>query len=170
MYSVMYHFHNATELLQSLLALTWLKWFRITGGLTEKDLCFNISHLNAAYYLRSDELWDCRTHCSRRQLIPWSQIISVPLHRLHVDSLLINLKASSCLDVTISVCECRAVYTVHTSLCSRLGGEEWIISSCFQETKWYEETTVELMAPTMLPELHQLKRVRPWKLDHPLCN
>lgn len=29
----------------------------------------------------------------------------------------------------------------------------------FQETKWYEETTVELMAPTMLPELHLLKRV-----------
>lgn len=30
-----------------------------------------------------------------------------------------------------------------------------------QETKWYEETTVELMAPTMLPELHLLKRVKP---------
>lgn len=31
----------------------------------------------------------------------------------------------------------------------------------FQETKWYDETTVELMAPTMLPELHLLKRVKP---------
>lgn len=30
-----------------------------------------------------------------------------------------------------------------------------------QETKWYDETTVELMAPTMLPELHLLKRVKP---------
>lgn len=29
-----------------------------------------------------------------------------------------------------------------------------------QETKWYDETTVELMAPTMLPELHLLKRVK----------
>ncbi|KAJ0067016.1 hypothetical protein NL108_006265, partial [Boleophthalmus pectinirostris] len=28
------------------------------------------------------------------------------------------------------------------------------------ETKWYDETTVELMAPTMLPELHLLKRVK----------
>ncbi|TKS85950.1 Anaphase-promoting complex subunit 1 [Collichthys lucidus] len=29
-----------------------------------------------------------------------------------------------------------------------------------EETKWYDETTVELMAPTMLPELHLLKRVK----------
>ncbi|KAF3708026.1 Anaphase-promoting complex subunit 1 [Channa argus] len=28
------------------------------------------------------------------------------------------------------------------------------------ETKWYDDTTVELMAPTMLPELHLLKRVK----------
>lgn len=30
----------------------------------------------------------------------------------------------------------------------------------FQETKWYDETTIELMAPTLLPELHLLKRVK----------
>lgn len=35
------------------------------------------------------------------------------------------------------------------------------ISSSFQETKWYDETTVELMAPTLLPELQLLKRVKP---------
>jgi hypothetical protein len=31
--------------------------------------------------------------------------------------------------------------------------------SPYQETPWYEETTVELMAPTMLPELQLLKKV-----------
>lgn len=35
------------------------------------------------------------------------------------------------------------------------------LSFTHQETKWYDETTVELMAPTMLPELHLLKRVKP---------
>ena len=37
----------------------------------------------------------------------------------------------------------------------------------FQETKWYDETTVELMAPTMLPELHLLKRVKPENVTSP---
>ncbi|XP_037322013.2 anaphase-promoting complex subunit 1 isoform X3 [Pungitius pungitius] len=35
-----------------------------------------------------------------------------------------------------------------------------LLEVTYQETKWYKETTVELMAPTMLPELHLLKRVK----------
>uniref|UniRef100_A0A8B9HLH4 Anaphase-promoting complex subunit 1 n=1 Tax=Astyanax mexicanus TaxID=7994 RepID=A0A8B9HLH4_ASTMX len=40
----------------------------------------------------------------------------------------------------------------------------------YKETQWYEETTVELMAPTMLPELHLLKQIkvkgpRYWELN-----
>uniref|UniRef100_A0A8D3EFE6 Anaphase-promoting complex subunit 1 n=1 Tax=Scophthalmus maximus TaxID=52904 RepID=A0A8D3EFE6_SCOMX len=35
-----------------------------------------------------------------------------------------------------------------------------LLEVTYKETKWYEETTVELMAPTMLPELHHLKRVK----------
>ncbi|CAJ1067046.1 anaphase-promoting complex subunit 1 isoform X1 [Xyrichtys novacula] len=35
-----------------------------------------------------------------------------------------------------------------------------LLEVTYKETKWYEETTVELMAPTMLPELHLLKRVK----------
>lgn len=36
----------------------------------------------------------------------------------------------------------------------------FILVSLIQETRWYEETTIELMAPTLLPELHLLKRVK----------
>ncbi|XP_041803521.1 anaphase-promoting complex subunit 1 isoform X1 [Chelmon rostratus] len=35
-----------------------------------------------------------------------------------------------------------------------------LLDVTYKETKWYDETTVELMAPTMLPELHLLKRVK----------
>ncbi|XP_036429525.1 anaphase-promoting complex subunit 1 [Colossoma macropomum] len=40
----------------------------------------------------------------------------------------------------------------------------------YKETQWYDETTVELMAPTMLPELHLLKQIkvkgpRYWELN-----
>uniref|UniRef100_A0A8C4EI06 Anaphase-promoting complex subunit 1 n=1 Tax=Dicentrarchus labrax TaxID=13489 RepID=A0A8C4EI06_DICLA len=35
-----------------------------------------------------------------------------------------------------------------------------LIEVTYKETKWYDETTVQLMAPTMLPELHLLKRVK----------
>uniref|UniRef100_A0A671WIE2 Anaphase promoting complex subunit 1 n=1 Tax=Sparus aurata TaxID=8175 RepID=A0A671WIE2_SPAAU len=35
-----------------------------------------------------------------------------------------------------------------------------LLEITYKETKWYDETTVELMAPTMLPELHLLKRVK----------
>lgn len=35
-----------------------------------------------------------------------------------------------------------------------------LLEVTYKETKWYDETTVELMAPTMLPELHVLKRVK----------
>lgn len=35
-----------------------------------------------------------------------------------------------------------------------------LLFSLFQETRWYDETTIELMAPTLLPELHLLKRVK----------
>uniref|UniRef100_A0A3Q3MXX9 Anaphase-promoting complex subunit 1 n=1 Tax=Mastacembelus armatus TaxID=205130 RepID=A0A3Q3MXX9_9TELE len=35
-----------------------------------------------------------------------------------------------------------------------------LLEVTYRETKWYDETTVELMAPTMLPELHLLKRVK----------
>lgn len=35
-----------------------------------------------------------------------------------------------------------------------------LLEVTYKETKWYEETTVELMAPTMLPELHLLKKVK----------
>ncbi|KAM8859323.1 anaphase-promoting complex subunit 1 isoform 2-T2 [Spinachia spinachia] len=35
-----------------------------------------------------------------------------------------------------------------------------LLEVTYRETKWYKETTVELMAPTMLPELHLLKRVK----------
>ncbi|XP_072533589.1 anaphase-promoting complex subunit 1 isoform X3 [Salminus brasiliensis] len=40
----------------------------------------------------------------------------------------------------------------------------------YKETPWYEQTTVELMAPTMLPELHLLKQIkvkgpRYWELN-----
>nr|XP_033469621.1 anaphase-promoting complex subunit 1 isoform X3 [Epinephelus lanceolatus] len=35
-----------------------------------------------------------------------------------------------------------------------------LLEVTYKETRWYDETTVELMAPTMLPELHLLKRVK----------
>ncbi|CAL1577909.1 unnamed protein product [Knipowitschia caucasica] len=35
-----------------------------------------------------------------------------------------------------------------------------LLEVTYKESKWYDETTVELMAPTMLPELHLLKRVK----------
>nr|XP_061821876.1 anaphase-promoting complex subunit 1 [Nerophis lumbriciformis] len=35
-----------------------------------------------------------------------------------------------------------------------------LLEVTYKETRWYAETTVELMAPTMLPELHLLRRVR----------
>lgn len=35
-----------------------------------------------------------------------------------------------------------------------------LLEVTYKETKWYDETTVELMAPTMLPELHLLKQVK----------
>ncbi|KAF3841859.1 hypothetical protein F7725_023810 [Dissostichus mawsoni] len=35
-----------------------------------------------------------------------------------------------------------------------------LLEVTYKETKWYDETTVELMAPTMLPELHLLKKVK----------
>ncbi|XP_061646236.1 anaphase-promoting complex subunit 1 [Phyllopteryx taeniolatus] len=35
-----------------------------------------------------------------------------------------------------------------------------LLEVTYKKTEWYDETTVELMAPTMLPELHLLKRVR----------
>ncbi|XP_010790445.1 anaphase-promoting complex subunit 1-like, partial [Notothenia coriiceps] len=38
--------------------------------------------------------------------------------------------------------------------------EDHLLRNISQETKWYDETTVELMAPTMLPELHLLKKVK----------
>ncbi|XP_067276723.1 anaphase-promoting complex subunit 1 isoform X1 [Pseudorasbora parva] len=45
-----------------------------------------------------------------------------------------------------------------------------LLDVTYKETQWYEETTVELMAPTMLPELHLLKRIkvkgpRYWELN-----
>ncbi|KAM3605750.1 uncharacterized protein V6R79_003985 [Siganus canaliculatus] len=35
-----------------------------------------------------------------------------------------------------------------------------LLEVTYKETRWYDETTVELMAPTMLPELHLLKQVK----------
>uniref|UniRef100_A0A3P9N0J1 Anaphase-promoting complex subunit 1 n=1 Tax=Poecilia reticulata TaxID=8081 RepID=A0A3P9N0J1_POERE len=35
-----------------------------------------------------------------------------------------------------------------------------LLEVTYKETKWYNETTVELMAPTLLPELHLLKQVK----------
>uniref|UniRef100_A0A3P9JNL6 Anaphase-promoting complex subunit 1 n=1 Tax=Oryzias latipes TaxID=8090 RepID=A0A3P9JNL6_ORYLA len=35
-----------------------------------------------------------------------------------------------------------------------------LLEVTYKDTKWYKETTVELMAPTLLPELHLLKRVK----------
>ncbi|XP_035256642.1 anaphase-promoting complex subunit 1 isoform X2 [Anguilla anguilla] len=35
-----------------------------------------------------------------------------------------------------------------------------LLEVTYKETQWYGETTVELMAPTMLPELHLLKQIR----------
>ncbi|XP_054654988.1 anaphase-promoting complex subunit 1 isoform X1 [Dunckerocampus dactyliophorus] len=35
-----------------------------------------------------------------------------------------------------------------------------LLEVTYKKSRWYGETTVELMAPTMLPELHLLKRVR----------
>lgn len=35
-----------------------------------------------------------------------------------------------------------------------------LLEVTYKKTKWYDETTVELMAPTMLPELHLLKKVK----------
>ncbi|XP_017288052.1 anaphase-promoting complex subunit 1 isoform X2 [Kryptolebias marmoratus] len=35
-----------------------------------------------------------------------------------------------------------------------------LLEVTYKETRWYNETTVELMAPTLLPELHLLKQVR----------
>ncbi|XP_039856220.1 anaphase-promoting complex subunit 1 [Simochromis diagramma] len=35
-----------------------------------------------------------------------------------------------------------------------------LLEVTYKETKWYDETTVELMAPTLLPELQLLKRVK----------
>ncbi|XP_076016530.1 anaphase-promoting complex subunit 1 isoform X2 [Genypterus blacodes] len=35
-----------------------------------------------------------------------------------------------------------------------------LLEVTYKPTQWYEETMVELMAPTMLPELHLLKRVK----------
>uniref|UniRef100_A0A8C1PZ75 Anaphase-promoting complex subunit 1 n=1 Tax=Cyprinus carpio TaxID=7962 RepID=A0A8C1PZ75_CYPCA len=45
-----------------------------------------------------------------------------------------------------------------------------LLDVTYKETQWYEETTVELMAPTMLPELNLLKRIkvkgpRYWELN-----
>ncbi|XP_026795079.3 anaphase-promoting complex subunit 1 isoform X1 [Pangasianodon hypophthalmus] len=45
-----------------------------------------------------------------------------------------------------------------------------LLDVTYKETQWYEETTVELMAPTMLPELHLLKQIkvkgpRYWELN-----
>ncbi|KAI2658109.1 Anaphase-promoting complex subunit 1 [Labeo rohita] len=45
-----------------------------------------------------------------------------------------------------------------------------LLDVTYKETQWYEETTVELMAPTMLPELHLLKWIkvkgpRYWELN-----
>ncbi|XP_062851927.1 anaphase-promoting complex subunit 1 [Trichomycterus rosablanca] len=45
-----------------------------------------------------------------------------------------------------------------------------LLDVTYKETQWYEETTVELMAPAMLPELHLLKQVkvkgpRYWELN-----
>ncbi|KAI5108590.1 anaphase-promoting complex subunit 1 isoform X2, partial [Silurus meridionalis] len=45
-----------------------------------------------------------------------------------------------------------------------------LLDITYTETQWYEETTVELMAPTMLPELHLLKQIkvkgpRYWELN-----
>ncbi|CAF97047.1 unnamed protein product, partial [Tetraodon nigroviridis] len=35
-----------------------------------------------------------------------------------------------------------------------------LLEVTYKETRWYNETTIELMAPTLLPELHLLKRVK----------
>ncbi|XP_037553834.1 anaphase-promoting complex subunit 1 [Nematolebias whitei] len=35
-----------------------------------------------------------------------------------------------------------------------------LLEVTYKETRWYKETTVELMAPTLLPELHLLKQVK----------
>uniref|UniRef100_A0AAY4C5Y8 Anaphase-promoting complex subunit 1 n=1 Tax=Denticeps clupeoides TaxID=299321 RepID=A0AAY4C5Y8_9TELE len=35
-----------------------------------------------------------------------------------------------------------------------------LLDVTYKETQWYEETTVELMAPTLLPELHLLKEIK----------
>ncbi|XP_028976286.1 anaphase-promoting complex subunit 1 isoform X3 [Esox lucius] len=35
-----------------------------------------------------------------------------------------------------------------------------LLDITYKETQWYEETTVELMAPTMLPELQLLKKIK----------
>ncbi|XP_011482572.1 anaphase-promoting complex subunit 1 isoform X2 [Oryzias latipes] len=35
-----------------------------------------------------------------------------------------------------------------------------LLEVTYKDSKWYKETTVELMAPTLLPELHLLKRVK----------
>ncbi|TSN48450.1 Anaphase-promoting complex subunit 1 [Bagarius yarrelli] len=45
-----------------------------------------------------------------------------------------------------------------------------LLDITYKETQWYEETTVELMAPAMLPELHLLKQIkvkgpRYWELN-----
>ena len=35
-----------------------------------------------------------------------------------------------------------------------------LIEVTFKGTQWYAETTEEMMAPTLLPELHLLKQIR----------
>ncbi|XP_011601409.2 anaphase-promoting complex subunit 1 [Takifugu rubripes] len=35
-----------------------------------------------------------------------------------------------------------------------------LLEVTYKKTRWYDETTIELMAPTLLPELHLLKRVK----------
>uniref|UniRef100_A0A3Q2YK66 Anaphase promoting complex subunit 1 n=1 Tax=Hippocampus comes TaxID=109280 RepID=A0A3Q2YK66_HIPCM len=69
-------------------------------------------------------------------------------NRYHLQALrhLIVLAAESRLLVPVDVDSLKPCYA--------------LLEVTYKKTDWYDETTVELMAPTMLPELHLLKRVR----------
>ncbi|XP_061086236.1 anaphase-promoting complex subunit 1-like, partial [Conger conger] len=69
-------------------------------------------------------------------------------NRYHLQALrhLVVLAAEPRLLVPVDVDTCKPCYA--------------LLDVTYKETQWYGETTVELMAPTMLPELHLLKQIR----------
>ncbi|KAJ8248603.1 hypothetical protein GJAV_G00243760 [Gymnothorax javanicus] len=69
-------------------------------------------------------------------------------NRYHLQALrhLVVLAAEPRLLVPVDVDTCKPCYA--------------LLEVTYKETQWYGETTVELMAPAMLPELHLLKQIR----------